>query len=423
MTCNTERPSATDLFTRYQNLFQNTVLGGATAIPESNEWYAIAMNYAVAEDFHAVTEQTWKERDPRQACCENLIAMAARDGVYPRAATPAQGYLKLSGTALAPLPSPLTFTVGTLSFVTAIDTTQPTALNDAGAAVIRVRAVDPGASGNIVETTGNMDTAVANVDAAVEVCGNSFCSGSDAEECEPFRARYIARLKYQPRATNAWITEKLLEWPCSTRVIARAGTCCQCGCEDQIAAIGATDTCQDCGCVECGGKMEFYLMFDNSFDNGIAPDSIVTEAQDWLFGSPQGFGLGQVEIGVCGRIVPVTAVPVDVIIDIVDCPTSAELAAVDTIVAEFFQTVEPSQSVSSDDLRASILRTLGSGADVDVRLELVNAVDGYGASYGPADDDSKVYVTGCSLEPDCDYILTPNSTTITRTSDANTGCP
>lgn len=423
MTSNLDRPDADALFTRIQQMFQNTMLGGATVVPESNEWYAISLNYAMMEEFYAISEQAWKERDPRQACLENLVLMAARDGVYPRAAVPAQGYLKLTGTAAAALPAPLDFTVDGTQYVTATDTLQPTALDDTGNAVIRVRAVTPGSAGNITATTGTLDTAVANVNAAVEVCGGSFCAGADAEDGEVFRQRYLRRLQYQPRATVEWIKEKLLEWPCATRAVLREGSCCGCGCEEQAIQLGSTATgCEDCGCVECGGKMNFYVLFDDSFDNGIAPETTLREIEDWMFGTPQGYGLGQVEMGVCGKIVPVTAVQVDVFVDIVDCPTSADLANVQTVVEEFFKTVEPSKAVSSNSLSSALTRLLGD-TDIDVRIELVNAADGYGASYGPSDADSKVYVSGCSLEPDCDYTLTLNEVTITRTNNASAGCP
>lgn len=423
MTCNIERPTPEALFLEHQNMFQTTVLGGGTIIPESNEWYAMSMQYAVAEKFYAITEQSWKELDPRTACCDNLVTMAARDGVLPTAATPAQGYLKLDGTPLAVLPTPLSFLVGGLEFVTASGVSQPLSLDDAGSAVIRVRASIPGDSGNITEATGTMTTAVANVNSIVEVCGGSFCNGADTEECEALRIRYMKRKQYQPRATMSWIQAKLLEWPCATRAILRGGSCCECGCSDQAAVLGSANTgCEDCGCIECGGKMHFYVMFDNSFANGIPTNSVIKEIETWMFGEIQGYGTGQVEMGVCGRIVPINPVPVDVIVNIHDCPTASQLASVQTVVDEFFTTVEPSQPVSSNDLSATLSRTLGS-IDIDVRLELTTSTDGYGTVYGPRNDLSKVYSTGCSLEPDCDYMLVQNTLTVTRINDSSSGCP
>lgn len=422
MSCNIERPTPQALFDRYRAMFESTVLGGGAVIPESNEWYAVALNYAMGEEFYALSEQAWKERDPRQACAANLEVMAGRDGVYPNPAVPAQGYVRLTGTAGTTLPVPLEFTVGALKFVTAVNANQPTSIGSDGTAVVRVRAVTPGASGNLVLATGTLNTTIENVDRFVEVCGGSFCLGEDAEGTEAFRQRYLSRLKYQPRATLQWMQEKLLEWPCATRAVLRQGNCCTNDCDPSGSVGGAADQgCADCGCVDCGGKLHFYVMFDNSFENGIAPVTVIQEIEEWMFGSPQGFGLGQAEVGICGRIVQPTAVPVDVFVDIGDCPSSADLSLVDDMVAEFFSTVEPSTQVSTNALATTISRVLG-GADVDVRFELADPSIAYGLGQ-PVDDTRHVYVTDCAMEPDCDYMLVSRSTTITSTgSNATTGC-
>lgn len=424
MVCNLTRPDAQTLFNRYRDLFQNTVLGGATVIPESNEWYAVSLNYALGESFYAISEQAWKERDPRQACAENLIAMAADDGVFPRAAVSAQGYLKLTGLAGTALPNPLEFTVDGETFLTAHDATQPAVLDATGTAVVRVRATVPGSNGNLTAATGDLVTAVADVNTQVEVCGGSFCNGTDTEDAEAFRARYLRRLQHNPRATNQWIRDKVLEWPCVTRVITRAGTCCVLNCEPQgVTGASADASCEDCGCAECGGAMQFYVMFDGSFDNGIAPSSVLFEIEEWLFGSPQGYGMGQVEIGICGRIVGITPAAVDISIDIDDCPTGVDFQQVNDIVTEFFTTVEPSRAVNTAALSSTIERTLGLGINtVDVNFQLQDSSLAYGPGIGPAPATGGVYVTDCFLEPDCDIMVTEGSTTITQSASTLAGC-
>lgn len=388
MACKIERPTPQALFDRYLNMFSSTVLGGADVIPESNEWYATSVNYAIAEQFYAVSEQAWKERDPREACCENLEAMAAADGVYPRPAAFAQGYVKLTGTANAPLPAPLEFSIGDQNFVSASTTTQPSSLNATGSAVIRVRALVAGPSANRPGATGSMSTIVANVNATIQVCGGFFCNGADAEECVAFRARYLRRLQYNPRATNSWIIDKLLEWPCATRALQRAGECCQCNDRaDQPSG------CEDCGCKDCGGKLEFYIMFDNTFDCGIAPSSVVAEIEKWMFGALQGYGLGQVEIGVCGRIMAVKPLPVNVYLDVADCITSSQRAAIQNQITEFFTTISPSIILSARSIETVIANIIGAEKNFETRFELVNASDA--ANIIPSD---------CDLEPRCDYL-------------------
>lgn len=425
MACNIERPEPQELFDHYKGLFESTVLQGGAVIPESNEWYAVSLQYAMAEQFYAITEEAWKQRDARQACAENLEAQAADEGVYPRPAVPAQGYLKLTGTAGSALPSPMIFTVAGTKFVTANDATQPTQISDEGTAIVRVRSLTPGAAGNISQETGTIDSVPDGVERTVEVCGGTFCEGEDAETTEAFRQRFISRKQYTPNADVNWLQEKLQEWPCATRAILRQGSCCGCGCEEQIIRLGSqANECADCGCEECGGKMHFYLMFDGSFDNGIAPISILQEVENWAFGSPQGFGLGQAPMGICGRIVPVTGVQVNAFLDLVTCPTSTELTLVRNTVSEFFQTVEPSQPLTASELEATIGRLLG-GVDVSVRFELVNTEDGYGNGTPYDEDVSKVYVggAGCSLEPDCDYMLILNELNISNASSLRSGCP
>lgn len=407
MACNFERPTPQVLFDRYKNLFSATVLGGAEIVPESNEWYAASLNYAMAEEFHAITDQQLKERDPRTACCENLIAMAALDGLYPNAATLAQGYVRLTGTAGTVLPYPLEFTVDGQTFVSASELSQPTAILDDGTVTVRVRAETAGTDGNVTADTGTMVTVVADVDAEVKVCGGSFCSAIDAEECETFRTRYLARLQYSPRSTQTWLLSKLLEWPCSTRALVRAGSCCQCS----DCAEGSS--CADCGCADCGGSLEFYLMFDNAFDCGIAPASVITEVQQWLFGSPQGYGNGQVEVGVCGRVRPVTGVPIDVSVDITDCITAAQLTQIKDQIAEYFTTLTPSQTLRFSSIRAVVSGILGVDADFDITMTLTDTAQGYGElGYGPRTDTSVVEVTNCDFIPDCDYMLCVNSVSV-----------
>ena len=394
MTCsNMARPDPQVLFDTYKNMFQNTVLGGATVIPESNEWYAVTLNYAMAEEFYAIMEQAWRERDPSQACDDNLLTIAERDGVRPRPAIPAQGYVKLTGTPLTALPAPLSFTINGQTFTTAVDQYQTSQLDDNGVAVVRVIAVVPGSIGNVTNATVTMDTAVAGVSSAIALC-SPFCRGEDAETIEAFRQRYMRRLQYHPRATHEWIKEKILEWPCATRVITQGGTCCSCGSTD------------------CGGKMNFYVMFDGTFDNGIAPDYVLKELETWLFGSPQGFGLGQVEIGICGRIVPAIPLPFNIDVSVDDCISNAQKSSVIQLVNDFFSTVEPSQPFSKGYLENSIAAMLGGDVsvyvDVNIDAENLQFIE---------------YRDACSIEPKCDYIPVLGSLYVNATLSDPGDCP
>lgn len=410
MACELQRPDPQDLFNRYRNMFSNTVLGGAAVVEESNEWYATSVNYAIAEEFYAITEQAWKERDPRTACCENLYDLAAMDGVYPRPAVSAQGYVKVTGVAATVLPAPLEFLIGEQTFVSSSAITQPTAIGDTGVTVIRVRALTPGAAGNITETEGTLTSVVdAAVETTVEICGGTFCDGSDSENCEAFRQRYLRRLRYQPRATNAWMVDKLLEWPCATRAFQRAGDCCRCG---NDCSNGGD--CGDCGCADCGGDLSFYVMMDNTFDCGIAPATVVEEIQDWMFGSPQGYGLGQVEVGVCGRIVPVNAVMVDIFVDIADCPTASQVQKIREQITEYFTTAEPSHPVYMQTINSIVAGVMGIGVNTDARLDIVNEAD---------EASDRTYQGNCDIEFRCDYMPCLRNINFTSANSGFVDCP
>jgi hypothetical protein len=410
MVCNLERPEPQELFDRLAQKFSVTVLGGAEIIPESNEWYAVAVNYAMAEEFTAISEQAWKERDPRQACCENVVEMAARDGVFLRPPTYAQGFVKLTGTVGAELPAPIEIDVGSLTFITASTGSQPTQIGEDGTAVIRVRALVAGSSGNAVAETGRLKTPIAGVSNTVTVCGGTFCEGADVESCEALRARYLRRLQYTPRATDQWIRDKLTEWPCATRAITRAGSCCRCG------------GCSDCSCQDCGGQLGFYLMFDNSFPCGVAPASVIAEVEEWLFGNPQGYGLGQVPVGICGRVVPVKPFDVDVMIDLGGCQTSNQITQIKQQIQEFFTTIEPSQPIKNRVIETLVANIVGAGADFSVRLSVVNPALVYGDFDGPRQAGALVYRNLCGIEPDCDAMPCLRNVVITRPTVDLGGC-
>ena len=99
------RPDPQVLFDRLKDLFSANVLGGGTVIPESNEWYVVSNDYLISEEFYSVAAQQWRERDPRYACCENLVEMAALDGMYPRPATFAQSYMQFTGAPNSLIPA------------------------------------------------------------------------------------------------------------------------------------------------------------------------------------------------------------------------------------------------------------------------------------------------------------------------------
>jgi Baseplate J-like protein len=404
MSCTILRPDPKTLFGQLQNMFSSTVLGGGKVIPESNEWYVVANDYAMAEQFYAVADQMWRETNPETACCDNLYKMAAQHGVFPRPASYAEGYAKIRGVTGSAIPPSMEIQtdIGTFVSVGTVSLTMP----DNEEIIVRIRALVPGggmnASGSV--TTGTLTTPAPGLDADVVICGGQFCGGKDAEDCETFRKRYLERLAYQPKATMAWIQQKIMEFPCVSRVCVREGACCRCDAE-----------CGDCGCKNCGNRMQFYVLFDDVFPCGIPPANVVEDVQTWLFGEHQGYGEGQVEIGVCGEIFAPTPLMVNVYVDIAGCPSASQKQIIDEQIHALFRRICPSIPLMTKQLELIVANVVGAEINVEVRFEIV----GYENVTPPRE---LVFMGPCSLEPECDVLPCLNTLTFVSPNMQGPAC-
>lgn len=390
MACEIERPAPKVLFDSIMSMFSSNVLGGATVIPESNEWYVVSNDYAMAEQFFSVSEQAWREHDPRYACCDNLTAMAAMDGFYPNPATFASGYIQLIGTPGTLLPSQLEAVIAGQNFVNAGPV--PSQIPNQGKAVVRMRALEPGPEGNLPAGTanGNLVTPIPNVSSIVSVYGNQFCGGAIAEECEPFRMRYLDRMRYKPQFSLDQVKETLMTWPCVTGVCERAGVCCY------------DDTVQDyAGGNACGRPIRLYALFDGIFEFGAAPVEQIRELNEWLFGVVQGIGQGQAPWGVTGTIFPFTGGYVSIDIDGMACVSPATTNEIRARIAEYISRLCPSQILYKRDLEAIISQLTAGTGNYDIILV--------------ADTDNIDIDIGCGdATPDCDVRITLNQIRFTN---------
>jgi len=410
MTCTISRPDPQELFDHLKNMFSSTVLGGGKVIPESNEWYVVSNDYAAAEQFYAIADQMWRETNPETACCENLYKMAALHGVYPRPPSHAEGYAKLTGIPGSPVPPYFEIQTDIGTFVSV--GTVPLTIPAEGSLTVRIRALTPGDTMNSAGTVteGTLVTPAPGIDTLVTICGGQFCGGAGEESCEEFRKRYLERLAYQPRATMAWIKQKFMEFPCATRVCTREGSCCRC-------TPQCTD-CAACGCDNCGNKMEFYVFFDGIFPCGIPPQNVADDLTDWMFGEHQGYGEGQVEIGVCGKVYVPKPLMVNVIIDIAGCPTAAQKQTIETYIHELFGRICPSMPLRVRQIELIVAAVIGPEFNVSVRFEVV----GYEDQIPPYPRDD-VWVTPCGdLEPECDVIPCLNEVTFTQPDQRTPPC-
>jgi hypothetical protein len=376
MACEITRPDPDVLFGRMRDMFSTTVLQGAPIIPESNEWYVVSLNYAVAEEFYAFSEQQWKERDPRTACCENLVKIAARDGVFLYAASFAQGYVQITGTPGVALPASVEINIGEGTYFS--ETILPSYMPPEGSFIFRVRAAEAGQQSGIVPATGTLSQPIAGVSSTVTVFGG-FCGGEDAETCEQFRSRYLARKQFAPRATASWIEEKLLEWPCVTRVCVRGGTCAQ------FTPGGAS----------CNGELQYYVFMDNTFECGIPPRCVLDEINTWMFGPEEqmGYGVGQVEVGVCGKVYEMHPATINMTISDYGCISNAQKNEIRVRIAEFMRTLCPSSELNNKQFETIVGSVLGFQNTYAVELEPAAGADVI-----------EIGVAGCGYELNCDAV-------------------
>ena len=377
--CVPARPDPRALWDQVASQFSATVLGGSDIIPESNEWYVTSLLYAMQEQFYAYAAQLATESDPHTACCDNLLAMAADFGMYPKPASFAEGYVLVQGVPNAALVDPLEMSFAGNDFRSVGQV--PARLNSEGAATVRFRALEPGPASNIPNgQTGSLTNAPAGVNREVTILGASFCGGSVEETCEQFRQRYIDRLSFRPKATQQWVIDTLMEWPCVTRVCPRAGNCCD---------PDAGDCCPD-NCSENLGN-EFYVFMDNTFECGVPPECVVQEIEDWMFGpSPmKGRGLGQAPIGVCGALVVPTVAKFNLSVDSHECLTPSQQSAIDTALRGYMLQLCPSNDIDYQQLIVIVGQVLGPLAKFDVHAVRL---------------DTNVTIDTCGVRVPCDVM-------------------
>jgi hypothetical protein len=399
MSCNLDRPTPQALYDRIRDNFSINVLGGFDIVPESIEHYVVANDYAMAEEFYSIAEMQWRARDPRYACCDDLYDMAAKEGFYPRPSGFAQGYVTITGTPGSAIPLPLDVQVQGQTY--RATGTVPAVIPLSGEVPVRVQAIVPGIEGNIAVagSTGNLISAAPGIDTEVRVSGNAFCGGSSEEDCEAFRQRYIEERAYKPRQTDAWLRSKLLEWPCVTRVVHREGACCT------TQGVGG----EGCGCNSCTNALEYYPLFDDTFTCGIPPECVVNDMNDWLFGAPQGRGLGQTEIGVCGKLYAPVAMRVNVRIGGLSCATPTQVAQIRERITNLFRRAEPSKPLTVRAAEILISQVMGDATGYTVAYELLDTDRG---GLSPCGD----------IDPWCDVVPCLSNIIIANASSTQGSC-
>lgn len=404
MSCLTEKATPQEMFDKYKDMFSNIVLKGGSVVPESNEWYVTSLLYAMSEEFTALSEQAWQQNDPRYACCEKLYEIAAFDGVYPRAATSAEGFVRITGQVGAPLTSSMQITFGAQTYI--ISGTIPAAMPAPGYVAVRVQALVPGANSNVAPSTvGFITNPPAGIDAQVSLYNQFLCGGKDAEQCEEFRQRYLQRISYSSDFEQARIKELTLEYPCVTDVFYQGDLCCLLDANNNAI---------------CSDKLYMYVLFQDTFPCGMAPQCVIDDLNTWLFGDVPGYGTGKLPFGICGEVLFVRGVYVNIRIDGLSCVTPARQREVINRVTEYVRMNPP-----STDLKLRTIETIVTQVVGDIEFEVVFDI------LGCSQDGTNF--TDCSAEAaqldqcgdvtvSCDYKVCINEVMLVNTQVTQSGC-
>jgi len=160
--------------------------------------------------------------------------------------------------------------------------------------------------------------------------------------------------------------------------------------------------------------MEFYVFFDGIFPCGIPPVSVATDLTTWMFGEQQGYGEGQVEIGVCGKVFVPKPLMTNVFIDIEGCPSNAQKQIIEDLVVELFKRICPSMPFRVKQVELIVATVIGPQFNVQVRFEPPEGVTWL---------REDVWVTSCGdLEPTCDVIPCLNEISFTLPDARSTPC-
>lgn len=383
------RETTTEIYTRLSSLFSANVLGGAPIIPESNEYYLLGNDVAAAELYYSLSAQQWLETQDDTACCDALIAKNAKLGLVPYGATFSNVYIVCHGPVGSTVPSNLQCQIGSVTYnLSTATNANPAVLDVNGGAVLLVTSLVPGAQPNADTNAAinSINTGVAGVSATLTVVPPGWstditvfgqaCGGTDAETCDQFRSRVIARKKLPPVADFAYIQEQALKWPCVTRVLRR-----NCG-----------DCCND-------GQMQLYAFSDSSFPYGIMPATALPGLNTFIFGEVPGLGLGKAPVGVFGAFYAVGQAKININFFNMTCISAAQFTEIQNQLYDLFATFIPGQIICSKLIDAIV---------IGVNPACCN----YVLQVTAADAHSNIDCNG-DITPKCDFLPVLNAATYT----------
>jgi hypothetical protein len=347
ITCVLPRPSIAELHAALNTEMSDRLLGGAPTLPGSSEDILAFVMAGTVNLMHGFVTQALKENAAATMCCDNLVRYAALHGIDLRAATRAKGYVGITGTPGAAISPTIRF-VSESSREYKLDPGvyyNPTALDAAGAAVLRVVAV---VAGGVFDLPAGalltVATTLPGIDTTATALGNGLTGGSDNETCEQLRARVIAAEAAGVISINmGWYLQQAAKYPGVTRV---------CG-----------DECEGC----CDPRhIVLYPFFEGVYGDidtapyGVPPAAVLEAMTLWMFGDEQGMGAGLSPVGISGQFAAGAPTVMNVT---VNCFAGCPISAHDRIAAALTAALRASYCVGSklckEQLRAAAYAAVG----------------------------------------------------------------
>lgn len=332
LTCVLPRPSIASLHAELTTEISQRLLGGAPVTPMSYEDVLAAVMAGTTNLMYGYVTQSLKENDPQTMCCDNLVRYGALHGIDLMASTRSKGYVGITGTPSAAISTNIRF-VGESSREYKLDPGvffNPTALDDKGAAVLRVVAVNAGAPYDLkAGSLLTVATTLPGINGTAIVLGNGLTGGSDNETCDHLRARVLAAEASGAIATNmAWYIAQASRYPGVTRV-----------CADECGEL-----CCDPSRITLYPFMEGVYGDVSTAPYGVPPAPVLAAMSEWMFGAEPKMGGGLAPVGIAGEFA--AAVP-NAMSAVANCFSGCPIEAHDRIVAALTATLRARYCVGS----------------------------------------------------------------------------
>lgn len=345
--CSLPRPDIAELHQQIATEFSKRLLGGAPVLPMSTEDVLSFVMAGTVNLMFGAVNQALKENDPASMCCDNLVIYGAKHGINLRGATRSKGYIAITGIPLSAIPPTIRF-VSDDSREYKLDpgvTTNPSQLDSAGGASLRVIATTPGTEFDLVAgTVVTVSTTIPGIDFDATVVGNGIIGGTNDETCDQLRRRIIEAEAANVLTTNEkWYLQQAMSYPGVTRV-----------CTDECLG------CCDPSFVAIYPFMEGVYGDAVTAPYGVPPMGVLDEMTLWMFGAEPGRGQGLAPIGMRGGFMTAYPTYVDVI---GRCPNGCQAYMADRILQALRTYVRTFYCVGStickDQLRAAAYLSIG----------------------------------------------------------------